>query len=157
MQLKSFLSRAAAVIAVAVLGGCAETLPTQPADAPQSVTNQIKELNMQEQTATQKDALGVAIEIGKTTVIPFIQLLGKPHVENMLAEDRAQIAWVTNRLMSGKKGETPVVVIFPPDDPRLASVSMQILAIQAKKVEGVWMVEGLKFGPAEPKPEEGAK
>lgn len=131
---------------------------TQPADALQSVTNQIiKEQNMQEQTAPQKDALGVAIEIGKTTVIPFIQLLGKPQAENLLAEDRAQIAWVTNRLMSGKKGETPVVVIFPPDDPRVASISMQILAIQAKKVEGVWMVEGLKLGPAEPKPEEGAK
>lgn len=156
--MKSILNRAAAVIAVAVLGGCAETMLPQPADALQSVTNQIiKEQNMQEQTAPQKDALGVAIEIGKTTVIPFIQLLGKPQAENLLAEDRAQIAWATNRLMSGKKGETPVVVIFPPDDPRVASISMQILAIQAKKVEGVWMVEGLKLGPAEPKPEEGAK
>lgn len=154
--MKSILSRTVALIVVAVLGGCAETLPTQPEDAPQSVTNQIKEQNMQEQTAPQRDALGVAIEIGKTTVIPFVQLLGKPQVENMLAEDRAQIAWVTNRLMSGKKGDTPVV-IFPPDDSRVASISMQILAIQAKKVEGVWMVEGLKLGPAEPKPEEGAK
>ena len=133
-------------------------MPTQPADALQSVINQIiKEQNMQEQTAPQKDALGVAIEIGKTTVIPFIQLLGKPQAENLLAEDRAQIAWVTNRLMSGKKGETPVVVIVPPDDPCVASISMQILAIQAKKVEGVWMVEELKLGLAEPKPEEGAK
>lgn len=73
--MKSILNRAAAVIAVAVLGGCAETMPTQPADALQSVTNQIiKEQNMQEQTAPQKDALGVAIEIGKTTVIPFIEM-----------------------------------------------------------------------------------
>ena len=47
--MKSILNRAAAVIAVAVLGGCAETMLTQPADALQSVTNQIiKEQNMQE-------------------------------------------------------------------------------------------------------------
>lgn len=53
--MKSILNRATAVIAVAVLGGCAETMLTQPADALQSVTNQIiKEQNMQEQTAPQK-------------------------------------------------------------------------------------------------------
>lgn len=152
--MKTFLKTTVALLTFALVSGCAETMPKQKTEQPEQVIMQdiLKETKMEEQNQ-QQDAVGIVIEIGKTSVIPFIQLLGKPQSEHMVSEERGQIAWVTQRLLTGKKDEKPVVVVLPASDPRVGSLPMQILAIQANKVDGVWMVEGLKLGPVEKKEE----
>lgn len=152
--MKTFLKTTVALLTFALVSGCAETMPKQKTEQPEQVIMQdiLKETKMEEHNQ-QQDAVGIVIEIGKTSVIPFIQLLGKPQSEHMESEERGQIAWVTQRLLTGKKDEKPVVVVLPASDPRVGSLPMQILAIQANKVDGVWMVEGLKLGPVEKKEE----
>ena len=49
--------------------------------------------------------------------------------------------------MSASQGENPVVVILPPNDPRIEKMAPLALIIQTKKVKDAWILEGAHLDP----------
>lgn len=134
---KFFLSAIATIIGTSLVG-CSETLHTKQAQTPTVDTSS---------QAQQGQLVAIALEQGKTNVLPFVQLLGQPLSEKIIKEDLVQVAWITNRLLTGKQGETPVIVILPVNDPRLEKLPQRGLILQAKKVKDIWVVDALQLGP----------
>ena len=138
---KFFLSAIATIIGTSLVG-CSETLHTKQAQTPTPTVDTSSQAQAQ-----QGQLVAIALEQGKTNVLPFVQLLGQPQSEKIIKEDLVQVAWITNRLLTGKQGETPVIVILPVNDPRLEKLPQRGLILQAKKVKDIWVVDALQLGP----------
>lgn len=139
--MKKIVMTAMAVAIGTSLVGCSETLHKKQEQQPDVVNSSKQQQDIQHQL------VAIAVEQGKTNVAPFVQVLGQPQSEKLISKELVQVAWVSNRLLTAKQGETPVIVILPANDPRLEKMPKRGLIIQAKKVNYEWFVDALHLGP----------
>ena len=140
-------------LGTALLVGCGQTLPVKSSD--QIATSEPVE--QEAQSYKQTEPLGIPIEIHKTSVKPFLALLGNPAREAKVAEDHVVVMFITNRAFVGKQDDKQLLIVMPEDDSRVAKLDKRALYLDLKKVEDDWVVDGLSLRPLEAEKLEAAK
>lgn len=128
-----------------MLVGCGQTLPVKSSDQVEASAP----VEQKAQTYKQTEPLGIPIEIHKTSVKPFLALLGNPAREAKVAEDHVVVMFITNRAFVGKQDDKQLLIVMPEDDSRVAQLDKRALYLDLKKVEDDWVVDGLSLRPLE--------
>lgn len=129
----------AVMMSIALLTGCAESLPKAKApDEPMQAQMPVK----------QSEPMGIPIELEKTSIRPFIALLGNPIQQAKNGEDHVVVMYVSNRLAQGRQDNVPMIVVLPEDDKRILTWTQKILLLELKKTENDWVVVGIRMGEA---------
>lgn len=135
MKLSIPLMAAAAAL---LLSGCGPTMPVKGDDRPAP-----------EVSAAARGPVGIPVKAGETSVKPFLAALGAPAREARIAEDHVVAVYFSNRIGVLKDGETPVIVVLPPDDARLKNLKPKALWLDLKKTPTDWVIQGLRLGNPE--------
>lgn len=151
-KVRKFVLAALATLVGSTLAGCTETLPKKETE-----TSSVATSTQPAAQANQTEMVAIAMVEGMTDVGAFVHFLGQPQTEKPISEGVVQALWISNRLTSASQGETPVVVILPPNDPRIEKMAPLALIIQAKKVKDGWILEGAHLGPINAEKKEAQK
>ena len=128
-----------ALMSMALMTGCAESLPKNKAPA---------EATQAQVPMKQSEPMGIPIELEKTSIRPFIALLGNPIQQAKNGDDHVVVMYVSNRLAQGRQNNVPMVVVLPEDDKRILTWTQKILLLDLKKTENDWVVVGIRMGEA---------
>ncbi len=111
----------------------------------------------EEKAQPAKGLMGIRLEVGKTRIQPFLELLGEPLKVARVDERTVVLLYQSNRLLSGKQNDTPLLIVLPENDSRADSLPSQTLLLEFHQKEQAWVLEGLRMQPSSAEPTKSAQ